>query len=360
MHPYERFRRNEVRDLDLAHVEERLVDDGPSYPVDVSPKDIGVWFASVPGTHKPGALHALAKGKTMFDFTQHGWTSYAARTFFTIEEGKRRQVAPPRAVLALLQATDIESANNVLADWHNMVRDEEWRLIVREKTKEVRFVATPEYELYPNTEFWKDVNAVSLEGFRVQKCLIDEDLFSVRIVQALPLEAHKNLSFGIELVNSENGSASLRGRFLLYDLVCTNGMYVNLGELILFRRIHRNWDSEKVREGVRDALSQVVEHQGGALKLVNTLHAVSIDMTQAMNAMAVYKAKYDATDRFVANVLENWEVGQPATLWGLISAVTLKAQDYTLSARLEHEKNAGLFANELLKKHGDETFDAAT
>lgn len=361
MHPYERFRRNEVRDLDLAHVEKTLLEDGISYAIDVAPKGMGVWFDSVPKTNKPGNLLALVMGgKNRLNFTQNGWTTYAARTFTRTEDGKKRQAASPRSVLDLLQVTDVESANNVLADWHRTIADEQFRLIVRQATNELRLVATPEYELYLNAEFWRDVNAVSLDGFRVQKCLIDEDLFSVRIVQALPLDEHKNLFFGIELVNSENGSASLRGRFLLYDLVCTNGMYVNLGELILFRRIHRNWDSEKVREGVRDALRQVVENQGGALKLVNTLHSVSIDMAQAMNAMAIYKAKYDATDRFVTNVLENWETSQSATLWGLISAITLKAQDYSLSARLEHEKSAGLFATELLKKHGGETFDAAT
>lgn len=348
MNPYERFRRNEVRTLDLEHVWKTLSEDGISYAVDISPKDMGIWFANVPGTRKPGDLLALAKGKTTLSFTKNGWTTYAARTFTVMENGKKRQVAPPHGILGLLQATDTESANNVLADWHSMVREESWRLIVRQRTNELRLVATPEYELYLNTSFWEDVNAVNLEGFHVQKCLIDEDLFSVRIVQALPLDGHKSLFFGIELVNSENGSASLRGRFLLYDLVCTNGMYVNLGELILFRRIHRNWDSEKVREGVRDALKQVVEQKGGALKLVNTLHAVTIGKTEAIDAMAHYKRLYEATDRFVTNALENWETSQPATLWGLISAITLKAQDYSLTTRLEHEKSAGLFANWLV------------
>ena len=358
MHPYERFRRNEVRSLDLEHVVTALAEDGISYAVDVSPKDIGVWFTSVLGAHRPGNLFATAKGKANLGFTKNGWTTYAARTFTVTEDGKKRQVAPPHGVLGLLQATDTESANDVLADWHNMVKDETWRLIVREKTKALRLVATPEYSLYLNTSFWNDVNAVNLEGFHVQKCLIDEDLFSVRVVQALPLEGHKSLFFGVELVNSENGSASLSGRFLLYDLVCTNGMYINLGELLLFRRIHRNWDKEKVREGVREALKQVVEQKGGALRLVNLLHSHSITKVEATNAMAHYKGLYEATDRFINNVLENWEISQPATLWGLVSAITLRAQDYSLTTRLEHEKSAGLFANWLVAREEKDTKEA--
>lgn len=351
MNPYERFRRNEVRSLDLSEVDAELEKDGPSHARDVDPKDILTQFMSAAGTNKPGELVAIQKFVAL-PFTQHGWTTYAARTFVEMEGGRRKPIASARSILALLHGTTTETANEVIWDWHRQVTEKQWRLIVRDKTKEVRLVATPEYELYLNTSFWKDVNSVSLEGFQVQKCLIDEDLFSVRIVQQVPMEGYKNLFFGIELVNSENGSASLRGRFLLYDLLCTNGMYLNLGELILFRRVHRNWDSEKVREGVREALKLVPENQGNAVKLVTALHKKELTAQSAASSMAIYKHHFDASDRFIENVLENWETKQPATAWGLVSAITLKAQDYALSQRLEHEKNAGLFATKLLEKDG--------
>src|SRR6478736_7043724 len=105
MHPYERFRRNEVRSLDLHQVQEALDNDGPSHVLDVAPKDVTVWFTPVPGTQRPGELIATAPQHRSLIFTQHGWASYAARTFTEMEEGKKKVVTSPRSLLRLLQGT---------------------------------------------------------------------------------------------------------------------------------------------------------------------------------------------------------------------------------------------------------------
>jgi Domain of unknown function (DUF932) len=350
------FKRRKALSLPIDAVGRAIETDGPSTAVDVSPRDCEVWFDKESGTSSPGKLCFKYDGQ-VGEFTRRGWTSYVARTYLAEsdpsdeeKDRRRHQVATSGGILNLLRGTSVGTANEVLFDWHRKAADEKWRLIVRDKTKEVRLVATPSYELYHNERFWQDVNDVTLlTDFRVQRCLVDEDLFSVRVVQRVELEGYRNLFFGLDLLNSENGSSSSRGSFLLYDLICTNGMFVDLGSLSVFRKNHRHWDSEKIREELREAIALVPGGREEATKMVKFLHAKDVTKAKATDYLEQYRETYGASKQFAALALDSWETNQPSSLWGVMSSITFVAQEYSLEARVSHERDVGRFARKLME-----------
>jgi hypothetical protein len=355
------FEKLSMKKVSWQELQHALAGEGGSHTMDALNVELGApEFRTITAGEGIGQklLYVRDQHGAYYTMTSRGWSSYAGRTFvvaapepetepdFEAEAPFRGSISP-RSIVRLLDGCSEDTANRVIREWHAR-EQQEWRLVIRDRLPQVRYIGSPLYRLYLHSWLVEDVAAVlDMETFEPQSCLFDENLLSLRITLREPLAVgdRKNVYLALELLNSENGSANLSGKFMVYDLLCTNGMYVDLGQQVLFKRAHRSWDRFDVQADIRDAFRVVPEMAAAATSLLVGLTSREITPDHGLELLVQkYQPLSGASDKFLKEIHDWWIGNEPPTAWGLLSAITNRAQRYSLVTRLNHEKASGLLA----------------
>lgn len=172
---------------------------------------------------------------------------------------------------------------------------------------------------------------------------------------------------GIVISNSEVGEGSLRIEYLIWRLICLNGMItgdvlrrthvgrskigdIDIGVQEYYRDSTRQLDDAAFFSKVRDAVEYTVSQKAFDATLASLRDSADVKIAKPKEAVEVITKKLELNSGEQEGLLESLINGGDLSVWGMANAVTAlahKVEDYDRSVELER---AGKSVIELPKK----------
>jgi len=146
---------------------------------------------------------------------------------------------------------------------------------------------------------------------------------------------------GIHVLNSEVGAYNLRGDFMLFRQVCTNGLIILFDKKPLFSHKHVGIESHEIRTRFAASLDEMKDRTEGVIHNLETAgeQHLAEPLTELRRQL---KAAKGTTDDFITLAFEAFEAEPVPTRFGIIQAITRAAQKLpSMDQRIEMEQVAG-------------------
>lgn len=248
-----------------------------------------------------------------------------------------REVLPGRGLDFLLEQIDLGEGGRKLSDMSfagfsrahghtpRMIRTLTLRDPATGKpARAIRSVHSTDYAPYDNLEFVEDLLSGGYASHPLVSIVESDQGLRLRFLLGESAEVGKPIPM-LEAWNSETGSRAVTVKPGMFRLVCTNGAGT-WEESATFRWIHRG-DRERIRTGVKDAITELRTSAAGVVKAYEDALEVSIDDAYAWFERAA--AGEDLTKVEAANVrtaMHDETTTRGGLLASVVDAVTLAAQ----------------------------------
>lgn len=113
-------------------------------------------------------------------------------------------------------------------------------LFLREYKNQIRGILSTRYSVLDTPEVLDVLfnGDMALSDFNVKGCHISSERFHLRITENQQLIEKDDLFAGVQVDSSDVGRSQLRVQFLIYKLVCTNGLATSTDNSIFFQQKH--------------------------------------------------------------------------------------------------------------------------
>lgn len=233
-----------------------------------------------------------------------------------------------------------------------LTRNRRENSLVREYDGNVRGILTDRYTTFdaPDvmqglfTGFGTDESNFAVEGF----CVNPERLH-IRIVKKTPVPGiNEDLYAGLIVNSSDVGRGAITIGYFLFKQICTNGLIRKKVQGASYRQIHIG-SIEDISQNIQAAIGRIGEYETCMAELVRRARKIRYSEEAIINPdsfaheslFKTIKAQTGLPDKAISNVFDTMVVAYDPTAWGLVNAITLIAQDYTLDRRLNLEEAAG-------------------
>ena len=220
---------------------------------------------------------------------------------------------------------------------------------IREHDHRIRGVLSTRYSTLDTPDILDVLlNSTDFGTAKVKGHYLSPERFHLRLTEDTKLFNKDDLFPGIQIDSSDVGRSTLRVQFLIYKLVCTNGMVVPTKGSVFFEQKHIGITKDEFREGLIAATKQFGEAQKDIIPLIKAAKNKLIDINGFNDedyVRHISSLTHLGTDQSQA-VYELLNERYEPTMWGLANTLTEYAQSHTLERRLEIERTAGglLFA----------------
>lgn len=306
--------------------------------------------------------NTLVVGDDRLKLTDHALTQFI---------GKLRTLADlPASVMTTRYIKSCPTAskefqiNNWIEHYYSRedVNDKKWKLRKNKGNRVVEAVVSERYAPFDNNNLldmlWAQYGDMEFNDFYV-----DNNRIELRYVRP-DLKRGEDKSAvmaGWHLSNDEIGSGSIKAGFLIYQLVCTNGMMgIRDYDNIYRQRHYGNFDSDDIRKDFAAAIGDFDENKAAAnLEKFVDMQGWGIDEDYE----DVFDAVHQTFPRIDSDIIEIakdnvGEYDRKLNKFSLISSLTEAIRDTRYGhRRVEAERNVGkLFGTkEITLKRGDET-----
>jgi hypothetical protein len=283
-----------------------------------------------------------------------GWMSWANKVLVPHGEGRRKHGLIDEetgrnkrwsisTVRKFLEMTPTDIADQVVKSWWERHNPTDWHVVKYADAGQlgaIRYIGTNRYRLYRNIDFLRDLSGSEFASLHVRDSTVNENHMILRVTGNQPLDIEGvDVFAGYHIYNSENGCSSIGIKHMIYDKVCTNGMIIVFNADQILNQRHSKFDEDVLRQRVIDISKLLPEIHRSATSLVSRLVNIKLDTTQIDAVLAMYKARVDASNKFI----EDARQAQPRygnTAWGVLSSITETAQNYNWETRMNHEEQA--------------------
>lgn len=216
----------------------------------------------------------------------------------------------------------------------------------------LRGMLTPQYSPM-DTDAVLDtlINSVSgtdIDNYKVKSFILTPERFHARLTGPKLDVPGEDLYSGIQIDSSDVGKSSLTVKYLIYKLVCKNGLMIAKKDFTLFDRVHKGMSHVEFRDKFVASIERLPELVAVSEHLItSTINRGETydfkNMSEDVMMQFIKNVKHRTTlsDKSIDRVIELMKTRYTPTRWGLINSITEVAQDFTLSRRLELEKIAG-------------------
>jgi hypothetical protein len=240
--------------------------------------------------------------------------------------------------------------------------DKKWKLRKNKGSNVVEAIVSKGYTAFDNNDLL-DMLWAQYGDMKFNEFYVDNNRMELRYVRP-DLKRGEDKSAvmaGWHLSNDEIGSGSIRAGFLIYQLVCANGMMgIRDYDDIYSQRHYGNFDSEDIRKDFAAAIGDFDENKAAEnLERFTAMQGVDIDE----DVDDVYQGVLQNFPKIGSDIVEIAkdniaEYDRKLNKFSLISSLTEAIRDTRYGhRRVEAERNVGkLFGTkEITLKRGDET-----
>lgn len=264
------------------------------------------------------------------------------------EETGRMKRWSTSTIRKFLEMTDIELSNQLVRHWWERHQTQQWNLIKYADTdvpNPIRYIGTDKYRLYKHVDFVHDILPGSFDDMVLRNHFITENHLVLRVTDPSPLsiEGSNSIYAGFQLMNSENGSSGILIKFLIFDLICSNGLMMVIDSNTLLSQKHMLFDITQFRHKVSETVKTLKELKTQSIDVINDLFNLDLSIAEIQAILKYYRKEYDASQTFVQQIIED----DPENGWELISSITRHAQEYQLDTRMNHETYAGALVHDI-------------
>lgn len=196
--------------------------------------------------------------------------------------------------------------------------------------------------------FMEVIEGTDISNYKVKNFTMTPERFHARLTGPKLNVPGEDLFSGLQIDSSDVGKSRLSVKYLIYKLVCQNGLMVAKSDFTLFEQVHKGISPSEFRDRFVASIERLPELAAYSEKvIVSTMNKgerynfekMSEDvMVQFVKSV---KNKTLLSDKSMDKIIDLMQTRYSPTRWGLINSITEVAQDFTLSRRLELEKIAG-------------------
>jgi len=214
-------------------------------------------------------------------------------------------------------------------------------VMVRSRNHVIRGLVSGSYRPIDNHKVMVELYD-RLAGVEIQDLYLDDVKMTIRTMvetgKERLIDGHQ-VRAGIDVANSEVGHNALTMYPIIVQLVCTNGLIIMKRGEAIFRKVHLGKGGELLDEGLFEAFGEAVEKCPDLTKRHMDYLDESINVLMTAERMIEVAGKESGIPKMlVANVVE--ELGPKSRAYDFVSALTNKAQNYSLAQRNEIEAAA--------------------
>lgn len=243
--------------------------------------------------------------------------------------------------------------DQILLEHYNRVRNDyknEPEVLVRKIKKGndtyARFVASDKYGIFDDVNVASAISKVdTFSKYDIKEFHQNDDFMVMRALSPEPLDvpgAKRPFFFGVQVTNSEVGRSSVKVKYFLWELVCTNGMGFNRGEFKACQIKHLGKRSEDqisiAVEKYIDGMDLFQDSAYNMLKGATALEAGVVLERIEKDHRVPKKIKTSLVEEYLPNYAPSLE---EANGLDIISSYTEAIQQYSWETRLSYEDIAG-------------------
>ena len=238
-----------------------------------------------------------------------------------------------------MQYLGVKNINDWLERYHSS-------MLVRTYGDTVRGFLSNRYSVLDTHEIIEVLGeTISEDEYRIKGYFMSPERFHLRLVQREQLPINEDLFAGLQIDSSDVGRSTLKVSFMIFKQVCTNGMVITKNESQLFNQRHVGISSDDFFLNLQNSIKHI---PGLITDLTNTIigareeqvHIIGSNFEEYRKANK-YIRLLDLPEKDTLNIIELMANTYTPTKWGLLSAVTDHAKQFTLERRLELEEKAG-------------------
>ena len=253
---------------------------------------------------------------------------------------------PYRYLKKCIDTGKTELASENISSWlHDYNKD----LFIRTYKDKIRGILTPRYSCCDSPDILEVVDSCLPYDFVVAGHYLSEERLHLRVREQEPLNIDgEDLYAGLTINSSDVGRSILSVKFLIYKMVCSNGLMLPQSSGVLFEQRHTGITPHDFKEGLENSIEMFDSVKESATKLLrNSIKEGKLSLFNSLDSLIDYVKKEvlvsekDATE--IVELFNNRvrEGRYRDNNWGLINSITEYAQKYTLEKRIEMEHNAG-------------------
>lgn len=263
---------------------------------------------------------------------------------------------PNRYIDKCIKAGRLDLAAENINSW---VDDYDRSFFMREYDGKLRGILSDRYMVLDTPDILRVINeVVDFSQFNIQGAFISEERFHARIVHKEMLNIRgEDLFAGIQVDSSDVGRSVINIQFMIFKLVCTNGLILAHNKFNLFNKRHLGNNQEDFVTEFEEAFQNFPILMDSVPKIVydatsfygghNPFDVSNLDLTETERVPSLPEKMMKDNQfslREISNVMTMMQSGLYAmSRWGLINSITDVAKQYTLERRIELEKTAGKF-----------------
>lgn len=223
-------------------------------------------------------------------------------------------------------------------------------LFIREYDNKIRGVLSDRYMTLDTPDILTVLNdVIDGKNYSTKGYFLSPERFHARVVQNEMMNIDgEDLFAGVQIDSSDVGRSTLLVRFMIFKLVCTNGLTISKGDGILFMQRHIGISADDFRNTFEESMQRIPLLMDNAKEFIELARkdTKKFDLTRfSESEMKDFtdslKLKTRLSDEAMGKVIEMMQEKYTTTRWGLVNSLTEVAQDYTLERRVEIEKIAG-------------------
>ncbi|MFW5895401.1 MAG: DUF932 domain-containing protein [archaeon] len=250
-----------------------------------------------------------------------------------------------------LKACPPHSRAYQINDWiENYLKKEkntpEW--LIRFNNERVRGILSKNYSIFDNKELLNILREVKGDSIKFENIWVDQNQVHLRsIKEDTKLGRNKDaLMAGWHISNDEVGKRSIRVDFLIYQLICTNGLMGIKEHDALFKRRHYGVDEEKIKHGFAAALDLNHDKALETIDLFMETKNKEIDSDDLELIFSAVRNSHPIISKEITerakNEVDNYLINNKLTKFTLISSLTTAARDLLVGEnRYDVERAAG-------------------
>lgn len=216
-------------------------------------------------------------------------------------------------------------------------------------------------DLFSEAEPWADKLGLALEDLKITdhafhaRFVKPDHTKSIKVTEAGDNGGTDDATIGIHMFNSETGHGKISGDFMLYRLVCSNGLIMMVDGTRLFEQSHGRIDMDTFSDRVANGFTVLARDFGQVIDQFAGLKRIPIDnpMATAREMFAVHHVPQK--HRQLALEVLSQEYGQKTwfnTGFSIVNALTLASRRVAdPSERLSLDRSAGRVMQGMWRKN---------
>lgn len=239
--------------------------------------------------------------------------------------------------------------------WLNRNPDKPLFLRVYEGNK-LKAVLSDRYSVLNHSDVLRGLEkTVSIGGqFQLQSYSVTPDNMQIRVVdpgeiivdRASPYDGDGSTA-GMVIRNGLTGMSSVSIEFMLYTLVCTNGLIVVGDRGSAYSRKHYAVGREKFIEEIAATFNEFPEYATAARGGVERARQARLDIEKRVEIFDLIKKELSCGEEMVEKIKDVMDNSWERTAWGLSGAITEVAQELSVERQYVYERFAGSLMNRL-------------